>query len=171
MELIMICANKQGEEKQERSWKHAVRQNKQTKLRSGKLFPQSTEATSLLLSDSQHRETFAVWIRDALWDASPTFLSGSVQDRPCSSGICSFTAEFAVWVYFHLLCGLLPIPSSVLGNRLSYFSLLFVRLFLFGGIIVWTLASSWVCHLIFHSCQSRPHSLPSSSILSFHFAS
>lgn len=31
LELIMICANKRGEKKQERSWKHAVRQNsKQT---------------------------------------------------------------------------------------------------------------------------------------------
>ena len=56
-------------------------------------FPQSAEATTLLLSDSQHGETFAVWIHDALWDASPTFVSASVRDRPCSSGICSLTAE------------------------------------------------------------------------------
>lgn len=82
-------------------------------------FPQSTAATTPLLSDSQHGEAFAVWICDAVWDASPTLLSGSVQDRPCSSGICSFTSEFAVWVYFHLLCGLLPVPSSALGNHLE----------------------------------------------------
>lgn len=172
MELIMICANKQGEEKQERRWKHAVRRNKQTNKTAQweATFPQSAEATTLLLFDSQHGETFALWIRDALWDACPTFLSASVRDRPCSSGICSLTAEFAVWVYFHLLCGLLPVPSSVLGN-LSYFSLLFVILILFGIIIVWTLASSWVYHLISHSCQARPRLLPSSSVLSFHFAS
>lgn len=142
-----------------------TKQNKQTKLRSGK--PRFLRAL---------RPPLCSCLTPSV---EKPLLSGSV--TPCGMPPPPFSLQafgmpehsrIAVWVYFHLLCGLLPVPSSVLGNRLSYyFSLLFVIHILFGIIIVWTLASSWVCHLISHSCQARPRLLPSSSVLSFHFAS
>lgn len=172
MELIMICANKQGGEKQER-WKHAVWQNKTNK--------QNCAVGSRISSERWGHHSAVVWL--------PAWRNLCCLDPWCLVGclphlcLCKRSgsplflrdlqphSRIAVWVYFHLLCGLLPVPSSVLGNHLSYFSLLFVILILFGIIIVWTLASSWVCHLISHSCQARPRLLPSSSVLSFHFAS
>lgn len=112
------------------------------------------------------QKALAVCVWDALWNASPTLLSGSVQDRLCSSGICNFTAEFTVWVYFHLLCGLLPFRLGFWEIVLSYFFLLCATLILFGTLIAWMLGLLSYLSSHFPILATRP---PDSSILSFSF--
>lgn len=126
VEPIMMYASEGGEEKQELE-SMLLDKAKQTNktLLSGKLpFLRTLEqhwSHPLLPSSSQHRGSLCKSGCVMMWGASPTLLSGSVQHLLCSSGICNFTAEFTVWVYFHRLCGLLPIQGSVLGNHLELF--------------------------------------------------
>lgn len=123
--VVRMHASKEGEES--RKWKACCqtrKTNKQNPAQWEAASAQSTVATLKPLSaavqlPARRKPVQAGCVKPR--SASPILLSGSVQDLLCSSGICNFTAEFTVWVYFHPLCGLLPIQGSVLGNHLELF--------------------------------------------------